>query len=1094
MKPTQSIIEVLRREFDKNDRKRSMYQLLFPLSVAFFWLTALVLIEVQQYLSVTAKTSLIAIAIIVSVLLYLRIRKIAGSQSFTDFYRDFGTTSDVKELNYAIDLTNQSNGNHALVEAAIKKNLEQAASHDLKQKLGVYSSALPVSTRFRQALVMMSLGFLSLTLTGATFQDSTSRLTRFWAHFDKPNPFIFEVLPGNQVIEQGSSFTASIAFTGSELPKTVSLGIKTTVEEQFRFFNVTQNGNTFTSLPVEINANTQYYLQMDEFGSQVYNVNVQLRPRFEELTATAIPPSYTGLDSLTYRYPFSELRPYQGSVVKLRASINKEIDSLHISTTNNADAEIEVTDNRALYSEFVAIEADTFAFELIDRTGLTNSNPFQFNVNPILDEYPVAEIIEPRRSIEDVAPETLTLQYRVNDDFGVTDTRLKFEFKKAFVEDIQTGSIPLTSTSLGTTYAFEWDLTTFNLTPKDELTFWVEVTDNDEINEFKSSQSQVLSITIPSVVEYFEELDAREDTVQTGLEDILEAFDEAAQQYEEFKEELKENPESAWQKKDAVEDIKEEQKAIEEKLDELNEAFEEITKELQQNNLLSEETQQAYEELKKLLEEIDDPALREALEELQQSLDSFSPDQLREALENVEFNEQAYKERLDRTLELFKRLQLSSDLEKIARSAEDISQQQENADPNDQNQQESLNEQLDKLKDQIDELSENPPEQSQEKVEEFQEQAKKDIEESKEAQKEQNQVPPQNGEQQQQGDSSSEKTQKVADDARSLASALNQQQQQINVAALRYILYSLINISDEQEDLTRQAQASESRSQIFVTYARSQNNLDQVFKVIADSLFEVSKSVPAFSNEINKKRLEVQRNLDLALTQLSERNAPRASEATQTALGGINEIAFEIANLLENMQSSGGNGNGNPQESLQQSIEQQQQLSEQLQQIANDLAGDRLGQDDSDRLNQIAEQQKEIRRQIQELQRNGSLEQGDQLGSELERIIEELEESINDLRGGVVDPLSIERQQNILSRMLNADKALQERGEEEKREGTTGENLATPIPTTITLEELEKEIRNRLKDPNFTKYSPDYQKLIEKYFELLKKLKPEGIQ
>ena len=90
--------------------------------------------------------------------------------------------------------------------------------------------------------------------------------------------------------------------------------------------------------------------------------------------------------------------------------------------------------------------------------------------------------------------------------------------------------------------------------------------------------------------------------------------------------------------------------------------------------------------------------------------------------------------------------------------------------------------------------------------------------------------------------------------------------------------------------------------------------------------------------------------------------------------------------------------------------------------------------------------------------------------------------------------ISIDRQQNILSRMLEAEKAMEERDEEEKREGTTGEQIPPQIPPNLTLEELEKEIRSRLNDPNFTKYSPDYQRLIEKYFELLKKINPSDIQ
>src|SRR5690606_27634809 len=135
---------------------------------------------------------------------------------------------------------------------------------------------------------------------------------------------------------------------------------------------------------------------------------------------------------------------------------------------------------------------------------------------------------------------------------------------------------------------------------------------------------------------------------------------------------------------------------------------------------------------------------------------------------------------------------------------------------------------------------------------------------------------------------------------------------------------------------------------------------------------------------------------------------------------------------------------------------------------------------------EIAKAQNRIRKQIQELQRNGKA--GDEIGSELERMMEQMEETINDLRGGNTDPTLVERQQNILSRMLQAEEALQKRDEEEKREGHTADEFERVTPPELTLEELEKQIKKRLNDPNFTKYSEDYQRLIEKYFELLQEI------
>ncbi len=207
-----------------------------------------------------------------------------------------------------------------------------------------------------------------------------------------------------------------------------------------------------------------------------------------------------------------------------------------------------------------------------------------------------------------------------------------------------------------------------------------------------------------------------------------------------------------------------------------------------------------------------------------------------------------------------------------------------------------------------------------------------------------------------------------------------------------------------------------------------------------------------------------------------------------------------LIDLLEQIQNQkngeGGSGSGM---STQQMIEQmqqmgqnQQQINQQIQDMINDIQGDRLSKDQMERLNQLSKQQNAIRKQLQQIQQNGGA-RGDEIGSKLERMIEQMEETINDLRGGAVDPTLINRQQTILSRMLEAEKAIQERDEEERREGKSGKDFERVSPPDITLEELEKQIQKRLNDPNFSKYSPDYQQLIERYFELLKEIEKKKV-
>ena len=1088
--------------------------ILFGIGIFFVLLLFLVLFENSLYLSPVFKGSYLLVVAFISVLTLWHFRKNSQLDDFKNFYRTFSKSSGFNEVNYTLDLEDQSIADPTLVNAAIEQNLSKVDARLFSDKLARYVKEHSITRSFQYSVILILIS-LSLISISASFLDKASvRAITFWEAFQKPNPFEYSVDPQNITVEQGSTFIASITFKNGYLPEQVSLKLKTSAEDEFRERNMEYSGGTYRSIPLSISNSLQYFVEMDGFQSEVYTVSVQLRPRFSELTAFITPPSYTKLDPTISAYPFSTIRAYQGSEITLKGVLNKKVEEA-VFYKNDKSESIEPNQDIFL-TQFSVVQRDTIFFDLKDESGLTNRNPFKFVIEPIQDQYPIAELVEPSASFEMIEPQLLNLIYKATDDFEIQKAELRYELRKAYVDEPTKGSNSLSTPVNGVLQNIEWNVGEFELAPLDELSFWIEVTDNDEYNGAKSSRSQVITLTIPSLVDYFEGLDEEETEVETGLEEISDAFEEIEQQYEEFKEALKENPQGDFEQQLQLEEVQKQQEQLEQRIEELNKKFEEIKEELNENSLLSEETREAYEELQKLMEEIDDPAFREALEQMMEQLNQMSPEQMRKAMENFEFNEELYKQRLERTIELFKQLKLMSDMEKLAKAFEDQARQEEELAKNPPNTKELENKrtedlnQLKKLEEALEKLSENTSQKTEAPVAKLQKEAQQELDDIKkqieEALKKMQEQSSENGEQQrnsqpQQNQSFQQQYQKLAEKTQQAMQGMQQQQMQINIAGLQYILYSLLNLSNEQEVLVTSTQETESRSLAYVDFARDQKNVELVFKSMSDSLYQLSSEIPQFSNEINKKKLEIENQLSRSIQQMAERDRRNSSVASRQVFGGINELSFMIANLLEQLQNSdsqGGGGGGSM--SLQQMIEQmeqmgqnQQQLNQQIQNMINDIQGERLSNDQMDRLNQLAKQQNAIRKQLEEIQRNGGAD-GDRIGSELERMIEEMEDTINDLRGGAVDPLLIERQQNILSRMLNAEKALQERDEEEKREGKNADFLEQNTPPEITLEELEKQIRSRLNDPNFTKYAPDYQRLIERYFELLKLIQSRQIQ
>ncbi|MFN1834589.1 DUF4175 family protein [Balneola sp. MJW-20] len=1092
---------LLKDSYSQLIRKEQLIGIFKSAFILTIWIISLILLESYFYLGREWKSAIILSALVVAVLIYLRERSNFRNTHYEDFYRSFSRTSGLPELKDALDLE-KNNGNRELIDRAILQNLSRVESDTLQKRLKEYSTALPVSGQYLNYLQLSGLSLIVLLLCLFNFSNAASRSAEFWISHQMPNPFIFSVSPGDTTLEQGSAFSADILFKNNRIPDEVRLMIKTPAEDSFRERPMSQTDNIYQSATFDLNTDIEYYVDMDGFRSSLYRADVQLRPRFSDLQARITPPAYTELDTTHQTYPFSQVNAYQGSEILLSGLVNKPVRSIRLNGSNKDSL---FTPGDSLWNfDYQVRSADTLRFRITDQSGLTNAIPFQIIINPLQDEYPVAEILEPSSNIEKIEPKSLNLLYRTSDDFGISSVKLIYELQRAYVDQPKTGTVTLQAPQPGSGSTYSWDLSALKLKPMDVLSYRIEVFDNDEYNGYKSASSRTLTLTVPSIVDYLEEVGNEEDEIQQGLEEVGENFEQISEQYEQFKEKLRENPESDYEQKRSLEQIREEQQQLEQKIDELNKQFEEIKKELGENNMISEETQQMYEELDKLMNEIDDPAFREALQELQEKLGQMNPDEMREALENAEFNEELYQERLERTIELFKQLKTNSDLEKMARSLDDLAAREKelfeegNEEAIREQSQQTENE-LEKIEKQNEKIPEQAPDKSKESLEQLREELKEQLDKlQQEMQNRQEQSGQPSDQPEKRPESQEQQMQQMSQQIRQQMQNMQQNQMNINIAGLQYILYSLLEVSDQQENLVEMTQDTENRSQAYIELARDQRNMEGIFQNLSDSLTSLSQEIPQFANRINERKLEVERQLTRSVEQMAERQQRSSSIASRQALGGINEIAFEIANLLEQISNSGnGSGSGGSMEQmieqLQQSGEQQQRLNEQLQDIINDIQGDRLTQDQMQRLNDLARQQNRIREQLEELRRSGALEEGDQLGSELERMIEEMEDTINDLRGGSADLRLVERQQNILSRMLNARDALQERDEEEEREGNTADPVNTTNPPQMTLEELEKEIRKRLNDPNFTKFSPDYQNLIRKYFELLKKLEEQRI-
>ncbi len=1113
------LTKILHSSFARKKAARRISAVLFFFCIALVGFLGLAGLESAFYLSSTVKIySSAAIMILAGLAVFTidrKLSRVSRSEFINRYLKTRGKQGE--QIQSALDLyDNTEQKSSIFYEAALESNLRTVDIKGFKTDLYRYLKERREFKYLRTATAGLLAAIIGFTISLSIFPESLSRTAQVWKSFEQPNPFSYTVTPGSVTVEQGLSVSPSITFNGDEVPETITLAFKTDVEDGFRNRPMRRmESQTFESREIDVTNSLTYYIQMDGFRSDLYRLGVEIQPRFETLLATVTPPPYTRIPSRELEYPFTSISVYPGSDIRFSGTLNKPIETLELRSLNFTQTfpKAEADTLKSFEATITPASDDTVMFAMQDFDGLTNQNPFRTIIRMKEDEAPTVVIREPSADVMMNEPGKLDIIYQATDDFGIRRAELNWELSRAYVEDPVRSDIRLETPRNGRNSSYTWDLSTLDLRPRDEVRFTIRALDNDQHTGGKWGRSKEIVVRIPSLAEFFDEMDEKERDVQSELDNVSESFDQMETEYERFMERLRNNPEGGFEEQEMLESVSEKQQQIDENVKQLKDQFEELRREMEESQSVSEETRESYRELQQLMEDLDDPDLQKALEELRKAMENMNPSEIEEALENVSFNEELYKERLERTKELFKQLKMNSDLNKLAEQYEDLaermSRNEEETLEQLKQETETARQDMDKVSDQLEKLDDNPPKRSEERLRELKEQAQQELDQIKDQADEMSENASeqmQQGEQkpseqtQQQQQQMSEQLQQQAEKMRQMQQQMSGQQLQVNLLALQRALYTLLELSDTQEYLTQDAQETAHRSSGYVNLAREQNYVRDQFTSVADSIFQISSEIPGVPNRINRKKEEVERTLSSSVSEMAERNQRGATIASRESLGGINDLSSMIASLIDQLMNQSGNGGGSGSMSMQQMMEQlqqmsgdQQQLNQQLQQMVNDMQGDRLSREQSERLDQLARQQNDIRKQLQELQRNGALKDGDRAMSELQRMMDEMEDSINDMRGGVTDDLMIERQQNILSRMLSAEEAMEQRGEDEEREGSEADQLNYDLPPDMTLEELQQEIRSRLQDPDYTRFSEEYQRLIELYFERIRQMNEEVI-
>lgn len=988
---------------------------------------------------------------------------------------------DDKLLN-TIQLSHTESDN-SLIIASINRRMGD-------MKLVPFTKAVDFSINWRYARIL-GLLIVIVVITSLAFPsalvDSSKRIVNYNKEYIPEAPFTFQVENKSLNAFRNEDFRLKVKMEGSSLPETVFLNVNdrdvkmtAIASDQFEF-----NFNK----PYQ---NIKFHLNAAGFRSEEYQLNILSRPEIGSFNIELDFPRHTRKASESINN-VGNLKIPEGT--KATWLINaKEANNVWLAIYDPSDSLIAEEANN-VFSVSDRFTKSTGYEIKSENEYSTNKEKLSYNIEVIKDEMPA---IRNEFFADTILFEYVIVAGSISDDYGIRSLELVAK------RDNETTKvkIPATINSLQQTYYFRWNLDSLDLVDDEQLEVYVEVTDNDAINGFKKVKSPSYLFKVPGKAEIRNELAKKSGKAEQQLQSSIQKSKSLNEKLEELQNRLKSKKEIEWQEERMLDEILKQREALEEEIQKLKEDFNDLKDGEQKFNERSEQLQEKADQIQNLMEELLDEETKKLYDELQKLLEEQAEsNDIQEMLNRMSPNEQDLENELERTLELFKRLKMESELERTGKDLEELAEKQqqlaEETESKEKTTEESAQEQQDiaeefeKIKEQLDEVQElNQDLKDPEPMQDFSgdEQNIEDSMKDAQEQLENNKRKDGSKSQQQSGEQMQQMSQKLDD----MQSAMQSQTSMENIDNLRDIVDNLVKLSFKEEELIKEFRSIRQVDPRFVELSQDQLKLKDDARVIQDSLLALAGRVAELSSFVTREVTEMNRNIDGALKELRDRNRGRALSSQQYAMSSMNNLSLLLSNTLQQMQqamanASPSNGPDTKDGPKHQSMGDLKKLQQQLSQQIKDLKeSGQKGRKLSESLAKMAAQQEMIRNQLREFQKQLEGQPGnDEVGKQLGEIMQQMEMNEIDLVNKRLTEQLINRQKNIETRMLEAENSMRDQDFDNKREAQTAAEYDRQRPKVFEeyLKAREKEIELLKNVP--LELSPFYKKEVNEYFRRL---------
>ncbi len=900
------------------------------------------------------------------------------------------------------------------------------------------------------------------------------------------------VSPGNHKMLAGDSLTVSAEITGFTPGRATLHMLQDGAETAFEMNLAESEGKAkrvFATILPSVDRDIAYFVTYGDERSTTYAISVYEKPRIVGGIVKLTYPAYTGRDEQILPKGIWDITAPYGTRVQFLLEANCEPDSAWLTIEDNKPKQhrLKLVERKDSLAISVTIHENLSYTINLAAGGLSSEPHGPHTINVVPDDPPYVRIESPQEEMMLEADMLVPLSVVAVDDYGISQMRLHYAAPS------ETSSIALDFK--GTTHAradLDWNVSELNLFPGDVVTYWVAVADNDALKGPKYAKSDVHTFKVPAIHEIYQAIENEQEQDIGELEEVADEASELKEEIDNLIENMKRKSEVGWEEQQALEQNLEKHKELLDRLEDISASLDETLNRMNENNLITFEIIEKMEEVRQLINEVASEELLKAIEKMQQALQQLSPEEIRQAMENFNISQEDLLRRLDRTIELLKKMKLQQRMEAVTNLAKQIADEQsglnkkieEGGDLKEAaSKEKALIDKTNALEEMMNQLAEllkeqgNPLEGEIRKAGEFlkAQNISGSMSMAMSAMQAGNQA-----EASAQGKQAEVDMAKLAMMLQTTRDALMGEDKRALMEALRNAIDVLRDVSQRHEEVL--AEIDTTRGKRLSDLARREVIYKEALDRVADHIFKAARKSLFIGPRLGGAVLQIAKDLESTSEIIAQQKPGLARQQGRAALGKMNQLVTALMDAMDQASScSSPSGLCETFKNLESMCCMQMGINMGTQQL-QDLSQGGLSMEQRAQMARLAAEQETVRKGIEDIARE--LRGRSEILGRLDDLAEEARKVVDDLKNQHVDEETIRRQEKILTRLLNAQKSLRRRDYSRRRQSRPGGEYEIKPPPELSLEERERFLQDMLYRKKGY-YPPEYENLIRAYLEAI---------